>query len=187
MRQKPHWVVRYPLGSVDAIRSMGTVTAPVLAGFALATLALLATSDEPPRFAGLAMVAFAVGAILFVFCLQFTTIALQYSATPTDRLAWLGDDATDPEVVARAHDVQRLDHRLQGRYMFRAKLTYDLGVLGHLIGLLALVAPVGLYSWRSVGFAVVAVGFALELVWIVGGWLGWRPRWLLPGYRDVGG
>jgi hypothetical protein len=165
------------------MRAMGTVAAPLLAGFGLATLALLATANTPIRFGDLAITLFTLGSVLFVFCLQFTAAALQFAASPGERLAWrslTGD--LDPDTVAAMYKVQHRDARLLRRYQVRARLTYDLGILGHLGGLLALVAPGRWWSWHSTAFTAVAVAFLLELWWIVGGWLGRPPRWLLPGY-----
>lgn len=179
------WLVRYPLGTVDAMRAMGTVAAPLLAGFALAVVSILATADHLAYLGELAIGAFTAGAVLFVFCLQFTFSALLYSATPDERIAWTLGNQAEPVHIERAQRVQRLDHRLQGRYLARARITYDLGIVSHLVGLLALIAPRHWWSTRDVAFGIVAVALGVELLWIIGGWVGWRPAWLLPGYRNV--
>lgn len=183
MSEPPRWLVRYPLGTTDALRSMGAVAAPLLAGFALATLAVLLTSDVQVRFAGPATFSLAVASSMFVLCVQFTFTGLLYSATPAERTDWL--PANDPTVTQRLQQVQRKDHHLQGRYLIRARATYDIGIVSLLVALLALVAPQHWPSWRAAAFLVVVTGLVLELIWVVGGRLRRPPGWLLPSYREV--
>jgi hypothetical protein len=185
MPERPRWLVRYPLGTTDALRSMGTVAAPLLGGFALATLAVLLTSDAQTRFAGPATLALALASTMFVLCVQFTVTALLYSATPAERTDWLPPEPDDPSVTLRLQRVQRKDHQLQGKYLTRAKITYDIGIVSLLAALLAMVAPDHWPSWRAAAFLVVAAGLALELLWIIGGRLPRQPRWLLPSYPDL--
>jgi len=184
---RAQWLVQYPLGMVDATRAMGTVAAPLLAGFGLATLTLLSTASVPVRLAPVAITLFAIGSALFVFCLQFTASALLYAAPPGERVAWrLAESGDiDPAAWSALYRVQHQDTQLFRRYQFRARLTYDLGIIAHLGGLLALVAPPSWASWRIAAFAVVAAALALELWWIVGGWFGHTPRWLIPGYDSL--
>lgn len=185
MEQRPNWLVRYPLGTTDALRSMGTVAAPLLAGFALATLAVLLTGDPQVRLAGPATLALALASTMFVLCVQFTVTGLLYSATPAERTDWLPPEPDDPSVTERLQRVQRKDHYLQGKYLARARTTYDVGVVSLLAALLAMVAPQQWPSWRATAFLVVAASLALELIWVVGGRLRRPPSWLLPSYRDV--
>src|SRR5690349_10282784 len=128
------WRVRYPLGTVDAVRSMGTIAAPLLAGFALATVVLLATAAHPPRYADWTIAVFAASAGLFVFSLQFTLAGLLYAAAPSDRLAWRPDAATDAGAREALRLVQRKDDYLQRGYFRRARGCYDLGMLAYLVG-----------------------------------------------------
>jgi hypothetical protein len=185
MPQHLRWLVRYPLGTTDALRSMGTVAAPLLAGFALATLAVLLTGAAQVRFAGPATFALAVASSMFVLCVQFTFTGLLYSATPAERTDWLHPEPDDPSVAQRLQRVQRKDHQLQGRYLTRARITYDIGIISLLAALLALVAPQHWPSWRAAAFLVVTISLLLELIWVVGGRLRHPPGWLLPSYRDV--
>ncbi|MBZ3917978.1 hypothetical protein [Streptomyces acidiscabies] len=179
------WQVEYPLGRTDSMRALGTVAAPLLGGFDLATLTLLATADRPPRLVDLAMSAVTTGAVLFLFCLQFTSSGLLFAATPAEREGWVGtlDASAAPD---RLLDAQRKDLWLAARYFRRARWTYDLGLLATMIGIAAIVVPGRhgtLGGWISTG--VVCAGVVVELVWIIGSRTARRPRWLLPGYRDA--
>jgi hypothetical protein len=180
------WQVVYPLGRTDAMRSLGTVAAPLLAGFGLATLALLVTADQGPRFSGVAVAAFALGSTLFVFCLQLTCTGLLYAAPPADRVAWQGEPGpADAAAVERALDVQRKDIWLTDRYFQPARWMYDLGLAAHLVGLAALCVPRGGDAGRWAATAVVLTALAVEVLWIAGTHRGRGPGWLLPGYRHA--
>jgi hypothetical protein len=179
------WLVRYPLGTTDSLRATGTVAAPLLAGFSLATLAVLLTSSVRPRLTDVAVLALVVSAASFLFCVQFTFAGLLYAASPGDRAAWLDDRAADPRSAVAAERVQRMDDRLLGQYLVRVRLTYDLGIVSVLGALLAMVTPTNWTVARTGAFVVVAGAVALELWWIGGVWTARRPRWLLPSYRDV--
>ncbi len=180
----PRWQVRYPLGRTDATRSMGTVAAPMLAGFALASAIVLVTAGRQPPLTGPALVGFAVAAAFLLFCVQLTHTGLLYSAAPADRLAVLADP-NDPEQLARAARIQHADTQLQDRYFRRARACYDLGVLALLAALTVAVVPPTWTPWRIVTVAALAVAIATEACWVAAGWLGRRPRWLLPSYRHV--
>ncbi|MEU5962061.1 hypothetical protein ABZ777_12730 [Micromonospora parva] len=184
MSNGPRWLVRYPLGTTDAFRSMGTVAAPLLAGFALATLAVLLTSGVNVRLAGPATFALALAAAMFVFCVQFTVTGLLYSASPAERSGWQ-PTANDTDVAERMRRVQRRDYLLQGKYLFRARLTYDVGIVSLLAALLALVTPHDWLSWRGAAFAVVAAALTVEFVWVIAGRTRYAPGWLLPSYRHT--
>jgi hypothetical protein len=185
LRTSHMWRVRYPLGTVDAVRSMGTIAAPLLAGFALTTVVLLATASSPPRFADWALAALAAAAGLFVFSLQFTLAGLLYAAPPSDRMAWRPDAATNRGARDALRRVQRKDDYLQREYFRRARGCYDLGMLGYLVGLLVIIYPVHWTVGRAIALGVVALAAVLELVWMVAAWSGKRPAWLLPGYANV--
>jgi len=179
------WQVEYPLGRTDSLRALGTVAAPLLGGFDLATLTLLATADRPPRLVDLAMPAVTTGAVLFLFCLQFTCSGLLFAATPAEREGWVGalDASASPD---RLLDAQRKDLWLAARYFRRARWTYDLGLLATLVGIAAVVVP-GRHGTAGgwISTSVVCVGVLVELLWIIGSRTTRRPRWLLPGYRDA--
>ena len=179
------WQVEYPLGRTDSMRALGTVAAPLLAGFDLATLTLLATADKPPRLASLAMAAVTIGAVLFLFSLQITCSGLLFAANPSEREGWVGELGASAS-SARLVEAQRKDLWLARRYFRRARWTYDLGLLATLVGIAAIVAP-GPDSSAGGWIATTAVctGTILELIWIIGSHTRLRARWLLPGYRDA--
>jgi hypothetical protein len=178
---EPRWQVVYPLGTTDAMRSLGTVAAPLLAGFGLATVGLLVTAERAPLLADWAVAAFAAGSTLMVFCVQLTCTGLLYATPPAERTSWLQGR---PEARA-ALDVQRKDLWLSSSYFRRAAWAYDLALTAHLIGLTALLVPRRAEPGRWIGVAVVLVALVMEITWIVTAHRGRGPAWLLPGYRHA--
>lgn len=182
---RPRWQARYPLGTTDAFRSMGTVAAPLLAGFAFTTLVILLTAGTTIRLAGPATFALALATTMFILCIQLTFTGLLYSAPPAERTDWQPRATTDSQTAERVMLVQRKDHQLQGHYLARSRLTYDVGVVSLISALLALVTPTQWLSWRGAAFLVVAASLAVELAWVVGARSRYRPRWLLPSYQHL--
>jgi hypothetical protein len=145
---------------------MGTVAAPLLAGFALATVAVLVTANPAPRLsAQIGETLFALSAVSFVFSVQFAAASLSYAP------------GAEGVVSRSAHDVYR-------RFVTRSRLTYDLGILSYLGGLLGLLFPTQVASVRTVSAAVVVIAMILEVVWIISVWTGRRVSWLLPSIQD---
>jgi hypothetical protein len=188
MPQPHRWQYRNPLGSVDANRAMGTVAAPLLAGFALATIVLLLTTASVkimPCYEW-AITVFVLAAALFIFAVQFTFMGLLYAAAPAERLDWLPPgQEPDDEAYAIATKIQLMDLALQERYFSRAGRLYSLGVLCYTAGLELIIVPRNWDFPRGIALSFITVAFVLELIWFVSALLGRRVQWLLPGYASV--
>jgi hypothetical protein len=182
-----NWQFRDPLGTVDAKRAMGTVAAPLLAGFTLTTIVVLLTAGSmPARDWGIAV--FAAAAVMFVLSMQFTYMGLMYAASPTERVAWMPrvpGHEPDESAYADAALVQAKDFELQERYFTRAGTLYNFGILAYTTGLALILLP---HTWtvpRGITLAILVVAFALEATWTVSDLLGHRVQWLLPGYKSL--
>lgn len=188
MPQPHRWQYRHPLGSVDANRAMGTVAAPLLAGFALATVALLLTTADArlmPCYEW-AITVFVPAAGLFIFAVQFTFMGLLYAAAPAERLDWLPPgQEPDDEAYATATKIQVMDLALQERYFSRAGRLYSLGVLCYTAGLALIIVPSDWDFPRVIALGFITATFALEVIWFVSALFGRRIQWLLPGYSSV--
>jgi hypothetical protein len=166
---------------------MGTVAAPLLAGFTLASIvALLTAGSMPERDWGIAV--FATAAVMFVFSMQFTYMGLMYAASPSERVDWLprvpGCEPDEAE-YADAALVQAKDLELQERYFTRAGRLYGFGILGYTAGLGLILVP---RTWTppwGIALAIVAVSFVLEAIWAVSSLMGHRVQWLVPGYESL--
>jgi hypothetical protein len=190
MPQVSRWRYRYPLGSVDANRAMGTVSAPLLAGFTLATIVVLLTISNgntmPLREWGITV--FTLAAMLFIFTVQFTFMGLMYAASPSERVEWLPrvpGEHPDDDAYANAARVQVKDLRLQERYFTRSGNLYGLGILCYTAGLGLIIIPSDWDPPRGIALAVLATAFVLEVIWYGSTLLGRRAQWLLPGYASL--
>jgi hypothetical protein len=181
------WQFRDPLGTVDAKRAMGTVAAPLLAGFSLTTIVVLLTAGTmPEREWGITT--FAAAATMFMFAMQFTYMGLMYAASPSERVDWMPRiPGHEPDEAAYdyAARVQAKDFELQEHYFTRAGTLYNLGILAYTTGLALILVPRTWTVPRSIAIAVLSVAFVLEAIWAITDLMGRRAQWLLPGYRSL--
>ncbi len=183
------WRFSYPMGYVDAYRATGTVAAPLLAGFTLASIIVMVTAERQPLLSEWATFAFVAAATKFVFSMQFTYCGLLYAAPPSEREAVmprrLGEEPT-PSEFAKALRVQYQDDQIQRRYFNRAGLLYNLGVAAYLSGLILVLIPVRWSAAVITAIVGVAIALLVELLWLASqiGLIA-RPQWLLPGYGSL--
>ena len=167
---------------------MATAATPLLAGFSLATIAVLLTETNRPALSGWAVAALVCAAAALLFSMQFNLHALKYGAAPSVRLDFW------PEGRTRAAVLQLL-RRMQAEDMVRAthlaqlgRVAYNLGLIAFLTALLLLTIP---SSWNVAQIAACAaagVAVAIEVLWVVRGrGLGRppRPKWLRTGLGTV--
>ena len=185
-----HWQYTHPLGTVDANRAMGTVAAPLLAGFTLTTIVVLLTMSSMKNMPlyDWGVTFFVVAAVLFIFAVQFTFMGLMYAVSPSERIEWLprlSGQEPDDEAYARAAKIQAMDLVLQKRYFTRAASSYGLGILSYTVGLGLIITPNDWTIPRVISLAALAIAFALEVIWYDSSLLAHRVQWLLPGYASV--
>ncbi|HSK15229.1 MAG TPA: hypothetical protein VK915_03580 [Gaiellaceae bacterium] len=165
-RTTPGWRRPEPYGHPEAIHSLGSVAAPLLAGFSLTLVAYTLTETQAFRWPDAAL-ALIMGAVLaLIGCVQCTMCARLFHVTPAELESWW-PDADDP---ARA-DLNRREqarladsHRLWAR---RAQVLYNGGILLLLAGItVALVPPGPLAPARLAALAVGLLGLAVALLWI---------------------
>jgi MFS family permease len=190
MTEPPHqhrWRFPGPLGTVDAKRAVGTVAAPLLAGFSLTTIGVLLTAGTiPERDWGITI--FVVAAVMFVFCMQFTYMGLMYAASPSERVDWMPrvpGREPDEAAYANAGKVQEKDLKLQNRYFTRVGTLYNFGILAYTTGLALILVPRTWTIPRGIALAILAGAFVLEAIWTITDLIGHRVQWLLPGYRSL--
>jgi hypothetical protein len=175
------WDRRRPINYAKEAEMVGGIAAPLLAGFSLTTVAQLVISSYRPWLAGYAIAVFAVAAALLLNSLQFSATALAYDATPSERLDYVPEATSNTELlgVIRKRQWEELD--LRGRYIRRARLCYNTGLLGFLGGFGLIIVPHRSWPWPAGQLiGVIAVGFALlfEALWIISN-ARW-PKWLFP-------
>jgi hypothetical protein len=186
------WQRPVPLGEPEAIRGLGGIVAPLLAGFSLATIATISTAGVKSQLADWAIAALAVASALLLFAMQFSFMALRYGASPSERLA-VNPRATKSRTALQAErELQALDFSASKWYATRAGGLYDLGLLCFLTGLLLLLVPKEWTVGRMVAVIVTGLAVLAEMLWAGGRWLrhragfSWLYRSMLPLRNDLG-
>ena len=173
--QEGLWQRPARLGSQEALKGLGGGVAPFLAGFSLATIALLVTADHTPRLTGPAIAAFATSASFLLYSMQVAFQALEHSASPADWLSWY------PEATVNTRSLKSVRLR-QAKEFARVKavwkahaITYELGFVFFLIGLFLLIWPRSPARgdpsiWRVLALVPVGLAILVEVWWFVA-WL----------------
>jgi hypothetical protein len=157
------------IGDVEAIKGIGGVVAPLLAGFCLATVAVLMTSSESktPQ-ARAAVVCLAIAAVAFLYAMQYSFVAVRNGSPPSAYIDWDPYCTIHPRLLTAVREEQADDRRDFVKYDDRAGWFYNLALLLFLAGLALVIVPTQWQPWNGIPLAVIATAFILEL----GSWLG---------------
>jgi hypothetical protein len=181
-----YWETPSLYGEAEALDSMGTIAAPLLAGFSLAAMVqtlTITTSDT--RWPDTALLLFMLAAVLFVATVQAMFWARGYQTNPSEIKAWW-PDAADPERLKLLRDEQKW-HAVGFRmWSNRARVAYSAALLCLLAALTILAVPpeshrqVPYLRWLAV--AVGGAAFIAEALWITGSFTNakWMARLLQP-------
>jgi hypothetical protein len=187
----PYWKTPDLYGEAEALNSMGTIAAPLLAGFSLAAMAQTVTiTTSEARWPDAALLLFMLAAVLFVAAVQAMFWARGYQTTPQEIRDWW-PDAADAQRLTQLRREQK--HHAAGFRMWsnRARVTYSAALLFLLAALTTLATPPEHYahtqSWRWLAVAVGAAAFVAEVIWIGGSFTNprWMTRLLQPPYDDT--
>jgi hypothetical protein len=184
------WQRPEPFRKFESRTGLGNVTAPVLAGFSLATIALLLTTEpaKRPWLSEWSVAALALSAVLAIYVIQFSSVAAGYASPPSERLDWFPEAKLSDRRLEFARKLQAIDTIVANRYVRRSDLSYELCLIAFLVGLTLLVTPA---QWTWLGVVPVAAGgvaILVELAWTVARELppsNWFRSWLLPGRSNV--
>jgi hypothetical protein len=174
------------------METMGTIAAPLLAGFAFASIGVILSTQQTLRWADQALVLVVGAVLLFVTSLQATFNARRHYVPPDQWTAWLGLAPT----AARRGELQRswsADLRVYRRWTEVARVTYNLAIVALLAATAVLLVPHGhVAPWRGAAIALATLGALGELAWALtaqlarhrtrvevrleGSGTGWTPR-----------
>jgi hypothetical protein len=181
---EPRWDVPSPYRYADAIDSMGSIAAPLLAGVSAALSALVLQREAAFEWANLALCAFVLAVFAFIAAVQFAFRARQFAVTPPEIEMWW-PDADDPERRELLRREQRHYRQRHGFWSDLASGAYDLGLLAFLLGVAISLVPNGglddASDGRLLAFILAVCGFLGEFIWITAmtlprsGTSGWPP------------
>lgn len=175
------WSRRRPINYPKQLEMTGGIAAPLLVGFSLTTVAQLVIGRDHPWLSEWAIALFAVAAALLVYAMQFSATALGYAATPSDRLDYNPEAASEREILRIVRARQWEEMELRAKYTTRAKYCYNFGLIAFLGGLGLIIVPHPGWPWpwgRLAGAAVICVSLIIEVIWTASD--AERPKWLLP-------
>jgi hypothetical protein len=151
---------------------MSTIAAPVLAGFTIALLGVVAQAPANFRWPGTAMLLLLVTSTLFVMCLQCGFWARQYLVSREEAASWFDDF----EVPVRKEQVRREQvayaHAYEG-WAIRSKRLYRVALLAMFAALLVVLLPTtsgdgAIQSgWRWAGAWLAGLVFIFETLWVL--------------------
>lgn len=157
-------------GEAEAVASVGTVAAPLLAGFCLtATVQALTLTTSDTRWPSLMLLLFMLASLLFVATVQFMFWARRYQVGPSELKVWW-PDADHPQRTKMLQDIQKRHAVGFRRWARWARAAYRAALLFLLAGFTILaVPPAGSHGqpsvirWVAVG--VGAAAFVAEVIW----------------------
>jgi hypothetical protein len=148
---------------------MGGVVSPVLAGFALATIAVLVTSADPNKtpLAPWAVLCLALAGVAFLYVMQYSFLAMRSGSPPSSYTDWEPEVALEPERLEHLRLEQAADRRLFLMFNKRAGWLYDLALLLFLAGLALVIVPARWGVPNVIAVTVVGLAFVVEVLWIL--------------------
>jgi hypothetical protein len=168
----PYWVTPGLYGEAEALNSMGTIAAPLLAGFSLAAVVLVLTVQATEaRWPDVALLLFLLAAVFFVTSVQAMFWARGYQASPQEIQDWW-PDAADPDRLQLLRREQKRHAAGFRMWSNRARVTYSAALLCLLAALTILAVPPDSQGqapvWRWLAVAVGAAAFMMETAWVTG-------------------
>jgi hypothetical protein len=151
---------------------MSTVAAPVLAGFTIALLGVVAQAPANFRWPGTAMFMLLFTAVLFVMCLQSGFWARQYLVSREEAASWF-DDFENPVRQEQIRREQVAYARAYEGWALRSKFFYRLALLATFAALLVVLLPTASgdgaiqSGWRWAAVSLAALAFVFETLWIL--------------------
>ena len=164
------WQTPSPLGYGSALDSVGTVAAPLLAGFSLASVVVISDDADHFRWPGAAALGLTVAAVLFIGAVQCAYSARQYLWSADDASQWWPEMKKDSETEALLAGEQSESFQQWESWASWTRWTYNCGILALLIGLGFALPPQDKAGQMGLRWAAVGVAFAAciaEVVWII--------------------
>lgn len=160
----PDQVWRRPkdnLGYADHLRGLGGVVSPLLAGFSLAAIAQLLTTENPPPLTDWAVLALATSVAFLLHSMQLAHAALAADPSPATYLVWYPEALVEKDALLEVRRKQVQKYREMVRYWLRANVSYDVGLVAFLAGLVLLLIP---EQWSGARIAAVSIAGAALLL-----------------------
>jgi hypothetical protein len=170
---RPIWSKPAPLGYGNSIDSVAGVASPLLAGFSLASVIVVSEDAKNFRWAGAAILALVIAAVVLIGAVQCGYNARQYLWSGAEAQEWWPQMRGGSELETLLAGEQSEAFRRWQAWSSWTRLTYDCGILALLAGLALVLPPqheTGIQNalrWAASGVALFAC--AGEVAWIIKG------------------
>lgn len=161
---EPPWEYPAPLGNGEATNAMTSVAAPLLGGFSLTLIGVVAQAPESFRWPGLALAILTLTVALFVACIQlgFHARANMYSKAEIEAWGWSKFTRESTiQFTQRAHFNRGLVTQKRARY------AYNLAIIFLAVAVAVAIVPPGHYGAADHPVALNNIEFALR--WVAAG------------------
>jgi hypothetical protein len=175
--QLPPWQFPIPFGRGAATDTMTGVAAPLLGGFSLALLGVVAQSPESFRLPGASMLTLTATVILMVGCVQLGFRARSYVYSAADVADWWPEPRS--AVVDQALRHQQAGHFAQWLvWIDRARLAYNTSIVTLALGVALVLVPPDAYDHVPLSATETATRWAASTLATAGGLaeFGWAVR-----------
>ena len=157
----PKWKKPAPLGYGPAVDSVGTVAAPLLSGFSLASAVLVANNADDFRWPGAAMLALTIAAVTLIGAVECAFHARKYLWSEADVRAWWPEMEVGSELETLLRAEQAKAMRRWKAWTTWMRAAYDAGILALLAGLGLTLAPQsGIGTQAGLRWTASCVAFA---------------------------
>jgi hypothetical protein len=172
------WYPPDPPGRGPAIEGMAGIAAPLLAGFSITLIGVIAQASENFRWPGPALAVLVIAVALLIATVQFGFKARTFLYSAADVEAWRPDTFADERLRNVLAKNQRDDYGNWQRWGRNAGRAYDTAICFLALGLALTVAPPVLTSsghplggeeatFRWIAFALALAAGTAELSWVV--------------------
>jgi hypothetical protein len=180
-------------GSAAAVQSVGSVAAPLLAGFSFTLVGLVLASPERFRWPGTSLLLLTLAGLSLVTAVQCAAWARKWDPTPAELLNWWPDFGNLPaEARQQVYEEQRVHAGHHDRWARVTRLAYNAGILSLLAAITVSLVPPRNHSFVSpwgLAMLLAFLGFVGEIVWVFASEIGSSEifhRWLSRASRRSG-
>lgn len=154
------------LGYSEAVDRVGTIAAPLLAGFALTLIGLTVTKDSNLRWREPALAVLVLAVLLLIGAVQTSFTARTWYVPLSEFLARLEATPKDTrQVITGTYSQGLTKHAF---WLNATRYSYNFGVLFLLAGLVLVIVPKGRISDDRYGvIGLATVGFVVEAGWFL--------------------
>jgi hypothetical protein len=164
------WRLPVAYGSAAALQAIGTVAAPLLAGFSFTLAALVLSSPSRFRWPDITLLLLMSAGVALITAVQAAAWARRWDVSPSELLAWWPEFDALPESQRETIYREQQEHaQRHARWARATQVAYDSGILLLLAGVTLLVMPITAWHLLSVRTFAVIIGvsaFLSEVVWV---------------------